>query len=122
MSPSGAHSPTEQATGMSSNQRALALWAAMHGYMLDALDVLLYVFAVQVLRTEFGWSAATAGLVSAATLITSAAGGIVAGLASDYFGRSRTLIYTILLYSIGSGLSATATGIWSLLAWRSVVG
>jgi hypothetical protein len=34
------------------NQRWLALWAAMLGYMLDALDVLLYVFAVQTLRDQ----------------------------------------------------------------------
>ena len=52
-------------------QRWLALWAAMLGYMLDALDVLLYVFAVQTLRTQFHWSAATAGLVSSATLLMS---------------------------------------------------
>ena len=40
-------------------QRWLALWAAMIGYMLDAFDVLLYVFAVQTMRVEFGWSAST---------------------------------------------------------------
>ena len=74
----------------------------MFGYMLDALDVLLYVFAVQTLREQFGWSARTAGLVSSATLITSAAGGIVAGFVADRIGRTRTLIYTILLYSVGS--------------------
>jgi MFS family permease len=103
-------------------QRWLALWAAMFGYMLDALDVLLYVFAIQTLRAEFHWSAATAGLISSATLVSSAIGGIVAGIVSDRIGRCRTLIFTILLYSIGSGGSATSTGIISLLAWRAVVG
>lgn len=103
-------------------QRWLALWAAMLGYMLDALDVLLFVFAVQTLRTQFHWSAATAGLVSSATLIASSIGGIAAGIAADRFGRCRTLIYAILLYSFGSAGSATATGLVSLLAWRAVVG
>ena len=103
-------------------QRWLALWAAMLGYMLDALDVLLYVFAVQTLRDQFHWSASTAGLVSSATLITSAAGGIVAGIVADRLGRTRTLVYTILLYSIGSAGSATSMGLISLLAWRAVVG
>jgi MFS family permease len=103
-------------------QRWLALWAAMLGYMLDAMDVLLYVFAVQTLREQFHWSAGTAGLVSSATLITSAAGGIVAGIAADRIGRTRTLVYTILLYSIGSAGSATSVGLLSLLAWRAVVG
>jgi MFS family permease len=105
-----------------SAQRWLALWAAMLGYMLDAMDVLLYVFAVQSLRDQFHWSASTAGLVSSATLITSAAGGIVAGIVADRIGRTRTLVYTILLYSIGSAGSATSVGLLSLLAWRAVVG
>src|SRR5580704_13281889 len=103
-------------------QRWLALWAAMLGYMLDAMDVLLYVFAVQTLRDQFHWSASTAGLVSSATLITSAAGGIAAGIIADRIGRTRTLVYTILLYSIGSAGSATSVGLLSLLAWRAVVG
>ena len=103
-------------------QRWLALWAATLGYMLDAMDVLLYVFAVQTLRDQFHWSASTAGLVSSATLVTSAAGGIVAGMVADRIGRTRTLVYAILLYSIGSAGSATSLGIGSLLAWRGVVG
>ncbi len=103
-------------------QRWLALWAAMFGYMLDALDVLLYVFAVQTLRSEFHWSAGLARLVSSATLLTSALGGIGAGIVADRIGRCRTLVYAILLYSIGSAGSATATGIISLLLWRAVVG
>ena len=89
-------------------QRWLALWAAMLGYMLDSMDVLLYVFAVQTLRDQFHWSASTAGLVSSATLITSAFGGIVAGIVADRIGRTRALVYAILLYSLGSAGSATS--------------
>jgi MFS family permease len=94
----------------------------MLGYMLDAMDVLLYVFAIQTLRAEFHWSAAMAGVVSSVTLIASSVGGIGAGIVADRIGRSRTLIYTILLYSIGSGLSATSTGLATLLVWRTLVG
>ncbi len=83
----------------------------MAGFVLDSYDVLLYVFVVQTLRAEFHWSAATAGLVSSATLITSALGGIGAGFLSDRIGRRRTLVLTILVYSIGSGGSALATGL-----------
>jgi MFS family permease len=75
----------------------------MAGFVLDSYDVLLYVFVVQTLRAEFHWTAATAGLVSSATLITSALGGIGAGFLSDRIGRRRTLVLTILIYSIGSG-------------------
>jgi MFS family permease len=94
----------------------------MAGFILDSYDVLLYVFVVQTLRAEFHWTAATAGLVSSATLITSALGGIGAGFLSDRIGRRRTLILTIFVYSIGSGGSALATGLASLIFWRSIVG
>ncbi len=94
----------------------------MFGYMLDALDVLLYVFAVQTLRAEFHWSNKTAGLIGSATLVASALGGIAAGVLADRIGRRRTLIYTILIYSFASAGSATATGVASLLFWRALVG
>ncbi|HBY63743.1 MAG TPA: MFS transporter [Solibacterales bacterium] len=94
----------------------------MLGFLLDAMDVLLYVFALQTLRAEFGLSNAQAGLVASVTLIASAAGGIVAGWASDRIGRRRTLIYTILAYSLASGGTATAGGLWELVFWRALVG
>jgi MFS family permease len=102
--------------------RWLALWAAMFGFMLDAMDVLLYVFAVQALRAEFGLSNAAAGLVSSATLIFSAAGGIVAGILSDKIGRRRTLILTVLVYSLASGGTATSRSLTELLLWRALIG
>jgi len=98
----------------------------MLGYMLDALDVLLYVFAIHQLQQPppngFGWNEATAGLVTSATLIFSSVGGGLAGILADRIGRRRTLIYTILCYSLASAGSATSTGLWSLLFWRALVG
>ncbi|MEK7407912.1 MAG: MFS transporter [Acidobacteriota bacterium] len=99
-----------------------ALWAAMLGFMLDALDVLLYVFALQTLRAEFGLSNAQAGVVSSATLICSAAGGIMFGFVADRVGRKRALIYTILLYSLASGGTALARSFGELLFWRALIG
>lgn len=100
----------------------MALWAAMLGYALDAMDVLLYTLAVQVLKTEFHMDNAVAGLVNSATLLCSAVGGLAAGILADRIGRRRTLMYTILLYSLASGGTALATGVWSLAIWRGLVG
>lgn len=90
--------------------------------MLDAMDVLLYVFALQTLRAEFGWTNAQAGLVSSVTLVASAAGGIAAGWLSDRLGRRLTLIWTILLYSFASAGTAFSQGLGDLLFWRALVG
>ncbi len=103
-------------------QQWRALFAAQAGYMLDAMDVLLYVFALNTLRAQFGLTNAQAGLVSSITLIFSAAGGIVAGLLADRFGRTRLLAATILWYSLASAGTATTTGLASLLFWRGLVG
>ena len=99
-----------------------ALAAAMSGYMLDAMDVILYVFALGAIRQEFGLSNAEAGMAMAATMLASAAGGIGAGILSDRIGRRPALMITILLYSFGSALTATSTGLWSLMFWRAIVG
>lgn len=94
----------------------------MLGFMLDAMDVLLYVFALQTLRSEFGWSNAQAGLVSSVTLVASSAGGVLAGAMADRFGRRKVLIYTILLYSLASAGTALSTGLPELIFWRALVG
>lgn len=100
----------------------MALWAAMLGFMLDAMDVLLYSFALQSIRAEFGLTNEQAGLVFTYTLVASAFGGIASGLLADRIGRQKTLIFTILLYSVASGGSATAGSLGELLFWRSLVG
>jgi len=124
----GAFSPLEVTASpgvwhrITTEQKWLALWAAFFGFMLDAMDVLLYVFAIQTLKGEFGLSNAQAGLVSSATLIASSFGGIVSGLLCDRIGRRRTLIYTILLYSLASGGTAFSNGLVDLIFWRALVG
>src|SRR3974390_1875468 len=47
-----------------------------------------------------------AGGIIALTLIGWAIGGMAAGVVADYIGRKRTMILSILIYSIMTGLSA----------------
>ncbi|MBK5291745.1 MAG: MFS transporter [Acidobacteriia bacterium] len=100
----------------------IALAAATLGYLLDACDVLLYVFSIQSLKEEFALSNAQAGLISGFTLVASSFGGVAAGLLADRIGRRKTLIYTILLFSLASGGTASATSLSTLLFWRTLVG
>ena len=50
------------------------LLAAQAGYLLDAMDVLLYIFAINMLKQEFGLTNRMAGLVGSATWRTVSAG------------------------------------------------
>jgi MFS family permease len=99
-----------------------SLLAAQLGWMLDAMDVMLYAFALTTIREEFDLTGATAGALASVTLLTSAFGGIFFGALADKIGRARALRYSILTYSIFTALTATANGIPELILWRSLVG
>ena len=103
-------------------QQWLTLFAAQAGYMLDAMDVLLFVFAINVIRDQFHLSAAQAGLVSSITLAFSAIGGIGFGILSDRVGRAKCMIWSILIYSLASAGTALSWNMASLLFWRAMVG
>jgi MFS family permease len=90
--------------------------------MLDAMDVMLYAFALMAIRDEFHLSSAAAGAMASATLLASAFGGVLFGVLADRIGRARALVYAILIYSGFTGLTATATGVATLLMWRALVG
>ena len=98
------------------------LLAAMLGWMLDAMDVMLYAFALTTIRAEFGLSGAQAGLLASVTLLTSAAGGLVFGVIADRIGRARALRYSILVYSFFTAATATSGTLAALVFWRSLVG
>lgn len=98
------------------------LAAAMAGWMLDAMDVMLYAFALPTIRAEFGLSGAQAGALASVTLLASAAGGIAFGALADRIGRARALVLSILTYSLFTALTATASSLPELVLWRTLVG
>lgn len=98
------------------------LLAAKLGWMLDAMDFMLYAMAIGQLRAYFGFSDATAGLLGTITLAMSAIGGLMFGVIADRIGRTRALMGTILIYSIASLGAATSQSIVQLLLWRALLG
>ncbi|MFN8582586.1 MAG: MFS transporter [Gemmatimonadaceae bacterium] len=99
-----------------------SLIAAKLGWMLDAMDFLLYVMAIGRLKSAFGFDDATAGLLGTVTLLTSAAGGIAFGVIADRIGRARALVTTILIFSLCSLGAATSQSVLQLMAWRVLLG
>jgi MFS family permease len=99
-----------------------ALLAAKAGWMLDAMDFLLYVMAIGRLKTYFQFNDATAGLLGTVTLLVSAGGGILFGTIADRVGRARALMGTILIFSVCSLGAATSQSLLQLLMWRALLG
>jgi MFS family permease len=98
------------------------LIAAKCGWMLDAMDFMLYAMALGQLRSYFGFTDATAGLLGTATLLMSGIGGLTFGYVADRFGRTRALMATIAIFSLASLGAATSQTVTHLLLWRAVLG
>jgi MFS family permease len=98
------------------------LAAAKFGWMLDAMDFMLYTVAVERLRVYFAFGDDTAGLLGTVTLVMSGVGGTLFGYVADRFGRTRALMGTILLFSLASLGAATSQSVLQLLLWRALLG
>src|SRR5687767_15346574 len=77
-----------------------ALIAAALGWMLDSFDVMLYALVLASIIPDLNLSKETAGLLGSATLVASAAGGIIFGVVADRFGRTKALMASVLIYSV----------------------
>ncbi|MEK6553275.1 MAG: MFS transporter [Bacteroidota bacterium] len=98
------------------------LLAAQLGWMLDAMDIMFYAFALTAIQTEFKLTSAEAGALASVTLVASAFGGIFFGALADKIGRARALVFSIISYSIFTAMTSTAQSVAMLVVWRCLVG
>jgi len=97
-------------------------WACIGGWMLDAMDVQMFSFAIPAIVAAFAITNAQAGVIGTVTLLTSAFGGWLAGALSDRFGRVRTLQITIVWFAVFTLLCGLAQSYWQLLIFRALMG
>jgi MFS family permease len=99
-----------------------SLLAGGLGWMLDALDVMLYSLVLAYLIREFAMDTRVAGLLNSLTLVASAIGGFLFGLVADRIGRTRSLIASILVYSLASAACGLSHSIPQLAVFRFILG
>lgn len=63
-----------------------------------------------------------AGYSTSVLLIGWAAGGIAFGIMGDRIGRARTMVFTILSYSVFTGLTAFSVTVWDFTFYRFLTG
>lgn len=81
---------------------------AFLGLMVDGADLMFLSYSLSSLKKEFALTSVQAGMLGSVTLAGMAVGGIFGGWAADRFGRVRTVVWTILIFSIGTAaLGAT---------------
>ncbi|MFK7693937.1 MFS transporter [Paenibacillus sp. HJGM_3] len=104
-----------------SKQRKLLLSAGL-SWMFDAMDVGLISFIVAALAAEWHLGPQQIGLLTAINSVGMAVGAAVAGSLADRYGRRAVLLWTLLIFSAASGLSALTTGFAVLCLLRFVAG
>src|SRR5258706_473283 len=92
------------------------------GWMLDAMDVMLYSLVLTYLIREFSMDTRTAGFLNSLTLVASAIGGLLFGVVADRIGRTRSLMVSILVYSLASAACAFSHSVAQLAVFRFVLG
>jgi MFS transporter, putative metabolite:H+ symporter len=102
-------------------QRKLLLNAGF-SWMFDAMDVGMVSFVVAALALQWKLSPQQIGAVNSISSIGMAVGAAVAGLLADRYGRKNVLMWTLLLFSAASGLSALAMSFGVLCVLRFIAG
>jgi MFS family permease len=106
----------------------LVLFIAWLGWVFDAMDATIYAIVLHpalhdllqssgqpVTSEQIGWYG---GIIFSVFLIGWALGGIFFGVIADYIGRTKTLIATILIYAVFTGLAALSQDWWQLAIYR----
>lgn len=103
-----------------SNRRLLGV--AGLGWMFDAMDVGILSFIVVALHAEWGLTTQQVGWIGSINSIGMVFGAFLFGIMADRIGRKKVFIITLLLFSIGSGLSALVTSLALFLVLRFLIG
>jgi MFS family permease len=109
------------------------LIVAALGWLFDTMDQQLFNIArVPAMRellqpspgvpADNATVAEYAGYATSIFLIGWATGGIAFGILGDLIGRARTMVLTILVYSLFTGLSALSVGFWDFALYRFLTG
>lgn len=92
------------------------------GGMLFGFDTGIISGASPLIESDFGLSVSQTGFITSSVLIGSCVGALSIGTLSDRFGRKKLLILSAILFLIGSGMCATATGFLMMVAARIILG
>ena len=95
------------------------------GWLFDTMDQQLFNIArTPAMRAlvEPEAVARYSGYATSIFLIGWGAGGLIFGILGDLIGRARSMVLTILLYSLFTGLSAFSVSFWDFAFYRFLTG
>jgi len=96
--------------------------------MFDAMDLTIFTLVLVPCVSELigssdaGLVAYTGGLILASKLLAWGLGGIALGVVADRLGRAKTMMITVVIYSVFTGLSGLAESWWQLMLFQALAG
>ncbi|MDM5335401.1 MFS transporter [Ureibacillus composti] len=92
------------------------------GWLFDAMDVGILSFVIAALAVDWGLSSSQMGWIGSINSIGMAVGALIFGVFADKVGRKTIFIWTLIIFSVASGLSAFTTTLAVFLILRFFVG
>ena len=114
--------PNDPGRMTATERRASTSLACVFASRMLGLFLVLPVFALEAARYPGGDDPARVGLVMGIYGLTQGILQIPFGMASDRFGRKRTIIIGLLVFAAGSFVAAAADSLGGLLVGRSLQG
>jgi MFS family permease len=99
-----------------------SFWSAYIGWMLDIMDLMLFAMIIVYVGQDLGFSKGMSGMVASATLVATAFGGLIFGFLADRIGRAKSMVLSIMCYSVGTALCGFSDTLGQLIAFRVLVG
>ncbi|MBM4069153.1 MAG: MFS transporter [Planctomycetes bacterium] len=113
----------DQRIFMVTRQRALT---ELLGYQAKGKDLVvlgteepLSASQQEIGRENIAWYS---GLATAIFMLGWATGGLIFGITGDRWGRAKTMLLTILIYSLFTGLTALSQHTWDFMIYRFITG
>lgn len=97
----------------------VAVFVAM---LVDGMDLQMLALALPNISKELQLSSVSAGALSTYTLLGMGIGGVLAGWLADRIGRVRVVWWSVLTFSVFTGLIALCQTYWQIAAMRFVSG
>lgn len=82
-----------------------ALFSAWLGYVFDGFDFMLIFYIMYLIKADLGLTDMEGAFLATAAFIGRPFGGALFGLLADKFGRKPLMMWSIVAYSVGTGLS-----------------
>lgn len=99
-----------------------ALITAIIGSGLDDLNVMFLAFSLPSIISSLGISQTQAGWIATITNFGMLCGGIVFGILADRYNKYRVFKWTILIFSLATGLIFLTSNIYYLYIMRFIAG